>query len=70
VHGEIIDGAVRGWLEGPPGHWVDELGTLASDDGFDGLLLWSKQIAGFAGAGVARTLKLGCARRGWRTAAG
>jgi alkanesulfonate monooxygenase SsuD/methylene tetrahydromethanopterin reductase-like flavin-dependent oxidoreductase (luciferase family) len=54
VNGEIVDGSVRGWLEGPPEHWVDELGTLASDHGFDGFLLWSKgdmreQIGRFAG---------------------
>ena len=53
VNGEIVDGSVRGWLEGPPEHWVDELGTLASDHGFDGFLLWSKgdmreQIGRFA----------------------
>ena len=44
VNGEIVDGSVRGWLEGPPEHWVDELGTLASDHGFDGS--WPPSIAG------------------------
>jgi alkanesulfonate monooxygenase SsuD/methylene tetrahydromethanopterin reductase-like flavin-dependent oxidoreductase (luciferase family) len=61
VNGEIVDGAVRGWLEGPPEHWVDELGTLATDHGFDGFLLWSKgdmreQIGRFA-AEVAPALR-------------
>jgi alkanesulfonate monooxygenase SsuD/methylene tetrahydromethanopterin reductase-like flavin-dependent oxidoreductase (luciferase family) len=61
VNGEIVDGPVRGWLEGPPEHWVEELGTLASDHGFDGFLLWSKgdmveQIGRFA-AEVAPALR-------------
>ena len=61
VNGEITDEPVRGWLEGPPEHWVDELGTLASDHGFDGFLLWSKgdmreQIGRFA-AEVAPALR-------------
>jgi len=42
VNGEIADGPVRGWLEGPPEHWVQELGALAADHGFDGFVLWSK----------------------------
>jgi hypothetical protein len=64
---------VRGWLQGPPGDWVDELGTLASDCGFDGFLLWSKQIARFAGEvalALPGPLTLGGAWRGRRTAAG
>ena len=53
VNGEIIDGPVRGWLEGPPEHWVAELGGLVRDHGFDGFVLWSKgsmaeQIGRFA----------------------
>ena len=61
VNGEIVDGGVRGWLEGPSEHWVDELRTLASDHGFDGFLLWSKgdmreQIGRFA-AEVAPALR-------------
>jgi alkanesulfonate monooxygenase SsuD/methylene tetrahydromethanopterin reductase-like flavin-dependent oxidoreductase (luciferase family) len=61
VNGEIADGAARGWLEGPPEHWIGELGALASDHGFDGFLLWSKgdmreQIARFA-AEVAPALR-------------
>jgi hypothetical protein len=42
VNGEIVDGPVRGWLEGPPEHWVQELGALAADHRFDGFVLWSK----------------------------
>jgi alkanesulfonate monooxygenase SsuD/methylene tetrahydromethanopterin reductase-like flavin-dependent oxidoreductase (luciferase family) len=42
LNGEIVDGPVRGWLEGPPEHWIAELGTLARDYGFDGFVLWSK----------------------------
>jgi len=42
VNGEIVDGPVRGWLEGPPEHWIAELGTLARDHGFTGFVLWSK----------------------------
>jgi alkanesulfonate monooxygenase SsuD/methylene tetrahydromethanopterin reductase-like flavin-dependent oxidoreductase (luciferase family) len=42
LNGEIADGPVRGWLEGPPEHWIEELGGLASDHGFDGFLLWSR----------------------------
>jgi alkanesulfonate monooxygenase SsuD/methylene tetrahydromethanopterin reductase-like flavin-dependent oxidoreductase (luciferase family) len=53
LNGEIVDGPVRGWLEGPPEHWVSELGGLVRDHGFDGFLLWSKgdmteQIGRFA----------------------
>lgn len=33
LNGEIIDGPVRGWLEGPPEHWIEELGALASERG-------------------------------------
>jgi alkanesulfonate monooxygenase SsuD/methylene tetrahydromethanopterin reductase-like flavin-dependent oxidoreductase (luciferase family) len=61
VNGEIVDGPVRGWLEGPPEHWIEELGGLAADHGFDGFLLWSKgdmreQIGRFA-AQVAPALR-------------
>jgi alkanesulfonate monooxygenase SsuD/methylene tetrahydromethanopterin reductase-like flavin-dependent oxidoreductase (luciferase family) len=42
VNGEIADGPVRGWLDGPPEHWIEELGTLTRDHGFDGFVLWSK----------------------------
>jgi alkanesulfonate monooxygenase SsuD/methylene tetrahydromethanopterin reductase-like flavin-dependent oxidoreductase (luciferase family) len=42
VNGRIADGPVRGWLDGPPEHWISELGTLARDHGFDGFLLWTQ----------------------------
>jgi alkanesulfonate monooxygenase SsuD/methylene tetrahydromethanopterin reductase-like flavin-dependent oxidoreductase (luciferase family) len=42
VNGRIADGPVRGWLDGPPEHWVQELGALASDHGFDGFVLWAE----------------------------
>jgi alkanesulfonate monooxygenase SsuD/methylene tetrahydromethanopterin reductase-like flavin-dependent oxidoreductase (luciferase family) len=42
VNGTIADGPVRGWLDGPPEHWVEELGGLAADHGFDGFVLWSE----------------------------
>jgi alkanesulfonate monooxygenase SsuD/methylene tetrahydromethanopterin reductase-like flavin-dependent oxidoreductase (luciferase family) len=42
VNGVIEDGPVRGWLHGPPEHWVAELGGLATDLGFDGFVLWSE----------------------------
>jgi alkanesulfonate monooxygenase SsuD/methylene tetrahydromethanopterin reductase-like flavin-dependent oxidoreductase (luciferase family) len=41
VNGRIADGPVRGWLDGPPEHWVSELGALARDHGFDGFVLSS-----------------------------
>jgi alkanesulfonate monooxygenase SsuD/methylene tetrahydromethanopterin reductase-like flavin-dependent oxidoreductase (luciferase family) len=42
VNGRIADGPVRGWLDGPPEHWVEELGALARDHGFDGFVLWAE----------------------------
>ena len=62
LNGEIIDGPVRGWLGGAAEHWIEELGALASERGFDGFLLWSKgdmteQIARFA-AEVAPALRV------------
>jgi alkanesulfonate monooxygenase SsuD/methylene tetrahydromethanopterin reductase-like flavin-dependent oxidoreductase (luciferase family) len=42
VNGTIADGPVRGWLDGPPEHWVEELGALVADHGFDGFVLWSE----------------------------
>jgi alkanesulfonate monooxygenase SsuD/methylene tetrahydromethanopterin reductase-like flavin-dependent oxidoreductase (luciferase family) len=42
VNGRIADGTVRGWLDGPPEHWIAELGTLARDHGFDGFVLWTQ----------------------------
>jgi alkanesulfonate monooxygenase SsuD/methylene tetrahydromethanopterin reductase-like flavin-dependent oxidoreductase (luciferase family) len=61
VNGLIADGPVRGWLNGPPEHWVAELGALISDHGFTGFTLWSEgdmteQIGRFA-AEVAPALR-------------
>ena len=46
--GRIADGPVTGWLHGPPSHWIEELGTLMRDHGFDGFLVGSDQVARFA----------------------
>lgn len=40
VGGEIVDGAVRGLLQGPPEHWVETLTAFGADLGFDGFLFW------------------------------
>jgi alkanesulfonate monooxygenase SsuD/methylene tetrahydromethanopterin reductase-like flavin-dependent oxidoreductase (luciferase family) len=40
VSGAITDGAVRGLLDGPPDHWVETLGSFASDLGFDTFIFW------------------------------
>jgi len=40
VNGAIEDGAVTGWLHGPVEHWVEELGGLVRDLGFNGAVLW------------------------------
>jgi alkanesulfonate monooxygenase SsuD/methylene tetrahydromethanopterin reductase-like flavin-dependent oxidoreductase (luciferase family) len=41
VNGVIADGPVEGWLRGPAEHWVEELGALHAEHGFDGFVLWS-----------------------------
>ena len=46
--GAIVDGPVTDWLHGPPSHWIEELGTLIRDHGFDGFLVGSDQVARFA----------------------
>jgi alkanesulfonate monooxygenase SsuD/methylene tetrahydromethanopterin reductase-like flavin-dependent oxidoreductase (luciferase family) len=56
VGGEITDGPVSEWLHGPPSHWVEELGTLSAEYGFDGFLVGSDQVARFA-AEVAPALR-------------
>ena len=38
--GTIVDGPVRGPLEGPPEHWVETLTALAVELGFDSFLFW------------------------------
>ena len=42
--GEITDGPVTDWLHGPPSHWVEELGRLSADHGFDGFLVSSANV--------------------------
>jgi alkanesulfonate monooxygenase SsuD/methylene tetrahydromethanopterin reductase-like flavin-dependent oxidoreductase (luciferase family) len=54
--GEITDGPVSEWLHGPPSHWVEELGKLSAESGFDGFLVGSDQVARFA-AEVAPALR-------------
>jgi hypothetical protein len=44
LSGEITDGPVTEWLHGPPSHWIEELGRLVSDHGFDGFLVGSAQV--------------------------
>jgi alkanesulfonate monooxygenase SsuD/methylene tetrahydromethanopterin reductase-like flavin-dependent oxidoreductase (luciferase family) len=40
VSGRIVDGPVRGLLDGPPDHWVETLSSFASDLGFDTFVFW------------------------------
>jgi alkanesulfonate monooxygenase SsuD/methylene tetrahydromethanopterin reductase-like flavin-dependent oxidoreductase (luciferase family) len=40
VSGAIIDGSVRGLLQGPPEHWIETLSGFASDLGFDTFIFW------------------------------
>jgi alkanesulfonate monooxygenase SsuD/methylene tetrahydromethanopterin reductase-like flavin-dependent oxidoreductase (luciferase family) len=54
--GEITDGPVTGWLHGPPSHWIEELGALAADHGFDGFLVSPDQVERLA-AEVAPVLR-------------
>lgn len=44
VSGTITDGTSEGALRGPADQWVDELGELAADYGFDTFLLWNEDI--------------------------
>ena len=46
--GEITDGPATEWLHGPPAHWIEALGALAGDHGFDGFLVASDQVGRFA----------------------
>jgi alkanesulfonate monooxygenase SsuD/methylene tetrahydromethanopterin reductase-like flavin-dependent oxidoreductase (luciferase family) len=41
VNGAIVDGPVQEVLRGPPEHWVEVLGGLHAELGFDGFVLWS-----------------------------
>jgi alkanesulfonate monooxygenase SsuD/methylene tetrahydromethanopterin reductase-like flavin-dependent oxidoreductase (luciferase family) len=40
VSGAIIDGSVRGLLQGPPEHWIETLSGFARDLGFDTFVFW------------------------------
>jgi alkanesulfonate monooxygenase SsuD/methylene tetrahydromethanopterin reductase-like flavin-dependent oxidoreductase (luciferase family) len=40
VGGTILDGPVRGLLQGPPEHWVETLTGFAADLGFDTFVFW------------------------------
>ena len=44
LSGEITDGPVTEWLHGPPSHWIEELGRLRDEFGFDGFLVGSDQV--------------------------
>lgn len=41
--GEITNGELRGYLEGPPAHWVDELNRLAHDYRMDTFIFAPKE---------------------------
>jgi alkanesulfonate monooxygenase SsuD/methylene tetrahydromethanopterin reductase-like flavin-dependent oxidoreductase (luciferase family) len=61
VNGAIVDGPTRGMLQGPPEHWVEQLGALRQACGVDGFVLWGEgdmveQIGRFA-AEVAPALR-------------
>jgi alkanesulfonate monooxygenase SsuD/methylene tetrahydromethanopterin reductase-like flavin-dependent oxidoreductase (luciferase family) len=40
VSGTIVDGPVRGLLDGPPEHWVETLTEFATELGFDTFIFW------------------------------
>lgn len=40
VNGTITAGVATGWLQGPVEHWVDELTSLAVEDGVSGFVYW------------------------------
>jgi alkanesulfonate monooxygenase SsuD/methylene tetrahydromethanopterin reductase-like flavin-dependent oxidoreductase (luciferase family) len=40
VGGEIVDGATRDLLKGPPEHWIETLGGFARELGFDTFVFW------------------------------
>jgi alkanesulfonate monooxygenase SsuD/methylene tetrahydromethanopterin reductase-like flavin-dependent oxidoreductase (luciferase family) len=43
VTGRITDGAVAGFLDGPPAQWVEELAGLVLERGMDSFVFWPKQ---------------------------
>ena len=40
VSGTIVDGPVRGLLDGPPEHWIETLTGFSTDLGFDTFIFW------------------------------
>jgi alkanesulfonate monooxygenase SsuD/methylene tetrahydromethanopterin reductase-like flavin-dependent oxidoreductase (luciferase family) len=40
VSGTIVDGPVRGLLDGPPEHWAETLTQFATELGFDTFIVW------------------------------
>jgi alkanesulfonate monooxygenase SsuD/methylene tetrahydromethanopterin reductase-like flavin-dependent oxidoreductase (luciferase family) len=56
LSGEITDGPVTEWLHGPPSHWIEELGRLRGEHGFDGFLVGSDNVERLA-AEVAPALR-------------
>ena len=53
VSGTIVDGPVRGLLDGPPEHWIETLTGFSTDLGFDTFIFWpgddpSAQLERFA----------------------
>lgn len=40
IRGTITDGASDGFLQGPPGRWVEEVAGLAVGHGIDSFILW------------------------------
>lgn len=42
VSGTITDGATDGPLNGPLDQWVEELGELAFEQGFDTFMFWNE----------------------------
>lgn len=40
VNGVVTEGESRGFLQGPPDQWVEELTGLALEHGIDGFILW------------------------------
>jgi alkanesulfonate monooxygenase SsuD/methylene tetrahydromethanopterin reductase-like flavin-dependent oxidoreductase (luciferase family) len=46
VDGRITTGALHGFLDGPPDHWVETLAGLALNDGLDTFIFWPREAPG------------------------
>ena len=46
VDGRITTGALHGFLDGPPDHWVEVLAGLALNDGLDTFIFWPREAPG------------------------